>query len=299
MGSGDAMVIFFVTRPHHYTLAEAVAAAPPGSVEAIYYDRAIVRKELPRVTYVFSDLDRLNPQQLKQAAELRRQLVQAGCRVLNDPAVFVGRLALLRKLYAAGINRFTAYPAVPTPSPERWPVFLRREAGHRGPGRELIADPAKLAEWTAAALAVGVPPEQLIVVEFSAEPLACGLWRKLSVWRVGDRLFSDSCVHDRSWIAKIGEEGIAPADVYADELRLMRENPYGQEMLRVFELAGVEYGRVDFGLVSGRPTVWEINTNPLVEFLPETPSPFRNETRRLFRDHYLTALAALDSPPER
>jgi hypothetical protein len=70
-------------------------------------------------------------------------------------------------------------------------------------------------------------------------------------------------------------------------------------MLRVFELAGVEYGRVDFGLVSGRPTVWEINTNPLVEVLPETPSPFRNETRRLFRDHYLTALAALDSPPER
>jgi hypothetical protein len=88
-------------------------------------------------------------------------------------------------------------------------------------------------------------------------------------------------------------EGIAPDDVYADELRLMRENPYGQAMRRVFELAGVEYGRVDFGLVSGRPSVYEVNTNPQVEFLPYTPSPFRNETRRLFRDHYLSALAAL------
>jgi len=30
-----------------------------------------------------------------------------------------------------------------------------------------------------------------------------------------------------------------------------------------------------------------------VEFLPDTPSPYRNETRRLFRDQYLSALAAL------
>ena len=291
------MVTFFVTRPHHDTLAEALATAPPGSVAVVYYGQAFAAKKLPRATYVFSDLDRLNPSGMKRAAELHRQLVRAGCRVLNDPARFVGRLDLLRRLYAAGINRFTAYPAVPTPSPERWPVFLRLDAGHRDPLRDLLADPAELAHRTAAVLAAGMPPEQLIVVEFSAEPLACGLWRKLSVWRVGDRLFSDSCVHDRSWIAKIGEEGIAPANVYADELRIIRENPHGQAMLRVFELAGVEYGRVDFGLVSNRPSVWEINTNPLVEFLPDTPSPYRNETRRLFRDHYLTALAALDDQP--
>jgi hypothetical protein len=150
---------------------------------------------------------------------------------------------------------------------------------------------------TAAALKAGVPPKHLIVVEFSAEPLACGLWRKLSVYRVGDSLFADSCVHNRNWVAKIGEDGIAPADVYADELRIMRENSYGQEMLRVFELASTEYGRVDFGLVSGRPSVWEINTNPMVEFLGDTPSPYRSETRRLFRDHYLAALAALDGAP--
>jgi hypothetical protein len=293
MCSGDAMVIFFVTRPHHYTLAEALAAAPSGSVEVIYYGRAFAAKQLPHATYVFSDLDRLNPPQIQYAAELRRQLVLAGCRVLNDPASFVGRLALLRRLYAAGINRFTAYPAVPMPSPERWPVFLRLEAGHQPPLTGLLSDPAELAHHTTALLDAGVPPEQLIVVEFSAEPLACGLWRRLSVFRIGDRLFADSCVHDRSWIAKIGEDGIAPLSVYADELRIMRENPYGQAMLRVFELAGVEYGRVNFGLVADRPSVWEINTNPMVEFLGDTPSPFRSETRRLFRDHYLTALAAL------
>jgi hypothetical protein len=248
---------------------------------------------VPHATYVFSDLDRLNPVGIARAADLYRQLTRAGYRTLNDPARFVGRLALLRRLYAAGINQFTAYPAVPTPSPERWPVFLRLDAGHRSPLTGLLADPAELAHETAAALGAGASPEQLIVVEFSAEPLACGVWRKLSVYRVGDSLFADSCVHERNWMAKIGPEGIAPADVYADELRLMRGNPYSQAMLRVFELAGVEYGRVDFGLVSGLPSVYEVNTNPHVEFLPETSSPFRNETRRLFRDHYLSALAAL------
>ncbi len=291
------MVIFLVARPHRYTLANVLAAAPRGSVGVAYYGAAFVAKQLPRATYVFSDLDRLTPREIQRAAEIRRQLVLAGCRVLSDPAVFVGRLALLRRLYSAGINRFTAYPAIPAPSPERWPVFLRMATGHEPPLRELFANPAELALGTTAALARGESPEQLIVVEFSAVPLACGLWRKLSVYRVGDNLFADSCVHDRSWIAKIGEDGIAPADVYADELRIMRENPYGQAMLRVFELAGVEYGRVDFGLVADRPSVWEINTNPMVEFLGDTLSPFRSETRRLFRDHYLTALAALDGRP--
>ena len=291
------MVIFFVTRPNDYSLAHVVASAPPGSVAVVYYGQAFAARRLPHATYVLSDLDRLNPLGLKRAAELRSQLVREGCRVLNDPASFVGRLELLRRMYAVGINQFTAYPAVPTPSAERWPVFLRLESGHQLPLTGLLADPVDLAHRTAAALDAGVPPEQLIVVEFSAEPLACGLWRKLSVYRLGDRLFANSCVHDRSWIAKIGEDGIAPADVYADELRIMRENPYRQAMLRVFELAGVEYGRVDFGLVSERPSVYEINTGPNVEFLDDTPSPFRSETRRLFRDYYLTALAALDNQP--
>ena len=127
------MVIFFVTRPHHYTLADVLAAVARGSVAVAYYGYVFAAKQLPRATYVFSDLERLNPGQIERAAELRRRMVRAGCSVLNDPARFIGRLDLLRRLYAAGINQFTAYPAVPTPLPERWPVFLRLQAGHRPP----------------------------------------------------------------------------------------------------------------------------------------------------------------------
>ena len=55
------MVIFFVTRPHHYTLADVLAAVPRGSVAVAYYGYVFAAKQLPRATYVFSDLERLNP----------------------------------------------------------------------------------------------------------------------------------------------------------------------------------------------------------------------------------------------
>jgi hypothetical protein len=76
------MVIFFVTRPHHYTLADVRAAAPPGTIEVVYYGRAFTAKQLPRATYIFADLDRLNPHQIQRAAKLRLLLMRAGCRVL-------------------------------------------------------------------------------------------------------------------------------------------------------------------------------------------------------------------------
>jgi hypothetical protein len=167
------MVIFLVTKLHDYTLREVLAA--PGSIAVVHYADAFATRRPPHATYVFSDLDRLNSIGIERAADLYRQFMRAGCRALNDPARFVGRLALLRRLYAVGINPFTAYPAVPKPLPERWPVFLRLDAGHRPPLTGLLADPSELARETAAALDVGVSPEQLIVVEFSAEPLACGI----------------------------------------------------------------------------------------------------------------------------
>jgi hypothetical protein len=34
--------------------------------------------------------------------------------------------------------------------------------------------------------------------------------------------------------------------------------------LRIFDRAGITYGRIDYGLLSGRIQVWEINTNPMV-----------------------------------
>ncbi len=287
------MIIFLVTGKQGFTHADVLAAAPARAATLSYED-ALNRRTLPTATYVFTDLDRLSPLGMERAALYYRQMRHAGLRVLNDPSRFVGRYALLRALHAAGINPFTAHRAQPDVTPSRWPVFLRKKAGHQAPLSDLIHDPDTLRRAIAGAVADGARQDDLIVVEYSAEPLPCGLFRKLSVYRIGDRYLADSCVHDRGWMAKIGQDGIAPPELYADELRIMRDNPFQEAVRPAFELAGIEYGRVDFGLVGGQPRIYEINTNPHVQFLGNTASPFRTETRRLFKEKYLAALAEID-----
>ena len=65
---------------------------------------------------------------------------------------------------------------------------------------------------------------------------------------------------------------------------------------RVFDLAGVSYGRADFGLVQGKVQVYEINTNPEVALEDAHPSPVRLESYRIFKENYLAALSAIDTP---
>jgi hypothetical protein len=88
--------------------------------------------------------------------------------------------------------------------------------------------------------------------------------------------------------------GIATPELYEDELRLIRDNPFEAALQPAFELAGIEYGRADFGLVSGKVEIYEINTNPHVEFLTEHPSPFRVESYPLFKEKFFVALGRLD-----
>ena len=32
----------------------------------------------------------------------------------------------------------------------------------------------------------------------------------------------------------------------------------------MFQIAGIDYGRIDYSMLDGEPQVWEINTNPTV-----------------------------------
>jgi hypothetical protein len=83
--------------------------------------------------------------------------------------------------------------------------------------------------------------------------------------------------------------------LYDDELRIVQDNPYGSAVTKAFEIAGIEYGRVDFGIVGGEPQIYEINTNPHHKLGSEHPSPVRVESSRLFARNFLGALKGIDS----
>ena len=234
---------------------------------------------------------------MHQAALFYRELREEGITALNDPARALGRFGLLRALNRAGINQFDAYRADALETPQSWPVFLRLEGNHHSPVSELIYTQEELDAAFESSLMEGVPRSGLVIVEYAAEPVRPGLFRKLSVFRVGDRLIGYTCVHDDQWLVKYGKTGVATPELYEEEYDCVASNPFGEMLRPVFEMAGVDYGRVDFGLVGGRPQIYEINTNPNIELRPQ-PSPVqrRNESVELFRIKYLKAMQAIETP---
>lgn len=289
-------MIFIVTNAKHRYTHKSVVAELPASVSVIDYATLFERSRLPRGTYILTDVDRLSRPDHERASLTYRLLRKNGLTVLNDPARQLGRYGLLRKLHREGINAFNAYRADSFEQPARWPVFVRTEGDHARPLSGLIGNQAILDEFVEKMVADGIPLTSLLLIEYSAEEVATGLYRKLSVFRVGERMIGYTCVHDRNWLVKYGKPGIASADLYEDEFRIVRDNPFGEEMRKVFDLANVDYGRVDFGLVGGQAQVYEINSNPDVSLTPKsTGVALRDESNALFRTNYLTAMRAIDT----
>jgi hypothetical protein len=291
------VIVFVSTERHRYTHRELVAATG-GRVKSVSYEELFSEEYLPRAAYVFTDMDRLSPWNLEQAARSYRMLRTNGLPVYNDPASFLGRYGVLRRLHREGVNDFNAYRVDSMEMPTRWPVFLRAEGDHKRPLSGLLANRQELDRAVAKAVAEGAPLSTLLIIEYAAEEVRPGLFRKLSVFRVGEQMVGFTCVHDEQWLVKYGKPGIAPPELYEDEYRIVSDNPFGGEMRRVFDLVGLEYGRVDFGIVGGRPQIYEVNSNPDMKLDPKSFGvEFRDRSSALFKEKYLAAIAALDFEP--
>jgi hypothetical protein len=285
---------FLVTRGHERTLAQVRRDARAPRLETLDYDAAFAARSLPRALYAFTDFDRLSSSDLELAAALHRSLRAAGLPVLNDPARVRTRFALLRALHEAGINAFNAYRADEGLRPSRYPVFLRRASGHGQPLSDLLPCWEAAQRARDAALEQGVPESNLLFVEYAAEPARPGVFRRLALSRIGPRLLPHVCVHDDRWVVKYGRLGCATPELYADEARILRDNPFAETLGRAFEIAGIEYGRADFGLVGGCAQVYEINTNPTLKRGLPHPDAQRSENLSRAWDAHLDALRALD-----
>ena len=264
-------------------------------VAVISYADVLNRKSPHRATHIFTDFDRLASHEVHEAASHYRRLARAGIRVLNDPARFVGRFGLLRGLNRAGINQFDAYRVDGLERPSRWPVFLRLEGNHGAPVSGLLHNKQELDQALHSAIEQGAPLSALLIIEYAAEPVRDGLFRKLSIFRIGEALLGYTCVVDDNWVVKYGKVGISPPDFFEEEYSFVADNPFTDTMREVFDLAGIEYGRVDFGLVGGRPQIYEINSNPMVDLTPKEQRPARQESLRLLRANYIEAMNAIDT----
>jgi hypothetical protein len=260
------------------------------------YDRLFGSRRLPKGTYVFMDIDRLSLHELELASIIHRELAAGGAAVLNDPATVLTRFDLLKALHREGINDFNTWRPQYHEWPERYPVFLRRNAFHQGVLTDLLHSREELEAAMASVVGQGVPCSNTIAVEYAAEPTEGNVFRKFSVYRIGSRYFQDTAVNQNGWVVKCGETGAGGEEFYEAETRTIGTVPHEESVKRVFEIAGIQYGRVDFGMYRGRPQFYEINTNPQVSFSTDHPSQFRRTSRETFVSNYRSAIEALETP---
>jgi hypothetical protein len=289
------MICFVITWPRR-TL-KRLREMPGMPAHSIWsYDALFRARTLPHATWVFTDFDRLSAWELELAAHAYRELERAGMRVLNDPALAVGRFDLLASLRRAGRNRFSVWRAANRAAVDRFPVFLRTEAAHRGPLPDLIPDAQALARAVDTALSDGYPLRDLMVVEYCAQPLPSGIFRKRAAFRVGDRLVNTLAVHDTSWAAKYGQLGIADESLYREEWESIDRCPHERELMAAFDVAQLTYGRVDYSLVDEQVQVYEINSNPTIGRTLVHPSALRLQSSARAERLLVDAFQGIDSP---
>ena len=268
-------------------------AAP--DIQLLHYDEVLAKRSLVRGTYVFTDIDRLSTAALTEAARLFRRLQENGCTVLNDPARVRTRSSLLRKLHQEGINPINAYRADDAECPKRFPVFIRIADDHRGSLSDLICDQVALDAAIEAAVVDGFPRSTILIVEYAAQPIRPGVFRKSSVYRVGDQFIPDIWWYDTSWDIKGDRDGLAEEGLYKEELQMMREYSFAKEIVDAFGIANIDYGRLDFGSVDGKPCIYEINTYPTLYGPRPHPIRERAESINLRWTRLLAAFHAIDT----
>lgn len=300
-------MINFVTAAGHGSTLRHLMPSLGVPARRWSYERLVRRSRLPRGTWIFTDHERLSPFEISVAAELAECLRRAGCRILNHPARVLTRFALLDALHAAGINDHRAFRADENPAPTRFPVFIRREFDHRGNDRVLLRDRSELDAALSGLRAAGVPLVGNLVVEYSGEEASPGIWYRGSAYRAGDDIIAHHMALDDKWLVKDGFDAGRLRSFDHREAFLARErafvgdNEHAQLLRRVFDIAGLEYGRADFGFVDNRLQIYEINTNPnhaSEEAVFGNIHPDREESQRSSERRLREAIANLDTAPD-
>ena len=285
-------MIYYLCHPGHcYTLAVILLYHGKGLRDRFrlvpYGKLAPLRRAGPGVV-IWTDFDRLEPDALAEAGALRADLERArpDLHHLNDPRRSEQRFALLRRLHEEGRNAFGVRRPDEPLDGLRFPVFLRDEVGAAYQAPPLLYIRAALDAAIAELPTLGM--KRPMIVEFGSRPQQDGYYRKYGAYRVGERIFPQHCLAQQDWFVK--DSPLRPEHVQ-EHIDYFYGNPHAAELRRIFDDAGIEYGRVDYTVIDGRIQVFEINTNPAV--LGDPPTPWQPYPQKRYAEPYVEALLAL------
>jgi hypothetical protein len=253
-------------------------------------------------TWLLSSLDELGPDGEQRLAEVYGELAKRdGMRILNHPTRTLKRFDLLAELRRRDWNEFRAVRATDDLTRLRYPVFLREERSHQGAVSDLLRSAGEVEARIGLALVQGYRLRDLLVVEFCDTADEHGFYRKYAAFVVGRRVVARSLNYGRGWMLKHQGTEFSRAMVL-EENEYVRRNPHEPELAQIFDVAGVEYGRIDYGIKDGRIQTWEINLNPTIgrgtrpprRAPPPEVEPIRTESKNHFYCGFRKAWESVD-----
>lgn len=298
------MIYFVVPRDQEFGIQdylESWGRGLVGRLSVVHYEDLPARSAVPAGTYIFSALDQLTPGGRRLISELQDQLrasPNAG-PVLNDPRSALLRFELLEELHRRGLNPHRALRAGTDFHGLRFPVFLREEIRHTGSLSPLLRSRAQLERALGRAMLQGYRLEELLMVEFCDTVDAHGFYRKYSAYVVGSEIIARGMARGRGWMLKA--EGTEFSEsMLLEERAYVLANPYEPQLRRIFDLAGIRFGRIDYAIQDGGVVTWEINLNPTIgpsrhDRMPKSFGPMRQPIRAHFNHRFYAALDGLDT----
>lgn len=242
-------------------------------------------EDLPRLNsaapgvYIFTHFEALTGPERRYAARIFNRLAAAGAgfRALNNPELVPDRAGLHRRLLEAGINDYAARRCDEPLEGLRFPVFLRLADEHFSWPPQLLANADELRAGLDAILhaAPGLTPHDVLAAEFCDTADSRGVYRKYSAMRIGPEILPRHILFSDAWVVK--KPRLIDEAALAEEREFVRNFPHEELLRPVLDLAGVEFGRIDYGFRNGRLAVWEINTNPVLVPAPGRMAQERHE----------------------
>jgi hypothetical protein len=119
-----------------------------------------------------------------------------------------------------------------------------------------------------------------------------GLYRKYGAFRIGNYIVPQHILRSDGWIVK---SRISTADeaFVAEELAFVRDNPHREALMKIFDAANIEFGRIDYTIRDGEIVIFEINMNPTFPRFSGGKSN-RAERRKYILDGLVAGFKSID-----
>ncbi len=194
-------------------------------------------------------------------------------RIFNQPGFAKDRYEFLKTLKRNGINDFDVFrPDEFLTASVCYPVFIREEYAHTGSQSGLLESREAVLEALASIRRSNWHRQtpDLLIVEFCETRSEDGVYRKFGAFRFGATILAKEISYGNEWMVKFDPLQYLDADMkqirydrLEEDQKFIDENPHEDWIRSVFNLAGIEYGRLDYALKEdGRLQSWEINTHP-------------------------------------